>query len=198
MDLIALTAIIAAGTKFYLSYKPREKDKLADNSFKANLSTLEDKKGLSLAKGIKLSPKACSEGIIIFAPTGEGKTTSIYFPALLDENIEGSLIVADPKGELYRETAHFQEKVCHRKVYVYAPFDPICSNQYNILEQCKSVTEVKQLAQNLLMNGSLSLEIQTGKKSQGIEWLQMSESLLTSSLLYCKENKKNCLRKKIN
>jgi type IV secretion system protein VirD4 len=182
---LALGGIVAGYA--FLKMKPKEQNnKLAKNEFKKHLKGLEGRGGLPLAKHIILSPKACQEGVIIFAPTGEGKTTSIFVPALLDEEIEGSIIVPDPKGELYRLTSHFQESVCKRKVYVYAPFIPLNSHQYNILTECRTVTDIKQLAQNLLMNGALSLEIQTGKKASGIEWLQMGESLLSSALILIK------------
>lgn len=143
--------------------------------------------GIMLSDNVRLDSKYDFEHVAFIAPTGAGKTTREYFPNLLDKNIKGSIIQVDPKGELYEATSTFQRDVCGRKVYKFSPLEPYESEQYNLLEQCEDETEVMELATSLIMNGALSLELMTGKKSGGIEWLQMAEPLLTSALLFVKD-----------
>lgn len=120
---------------------------------------------------------------VIIAPTREGKTTSVFFPNLLENNLKGSIIVADPKRELYKKTHKYQELIGRRTI-LYDPFS--MDVQYNPIKNCLNDREIIQLSQNLLINGSLSYELQTGKKSGGVEWLQSSQGLFTAALLYKK------------
>lgn len=131
--------------------------------------------GLILSKDIQLQEKYDFEGSITIAPTGAGKTTSIFIPNLLSNNIQGSIIVTDPKGELFKLTSKYQEKVCKRKVLKFSPLEPNQGEKYNLLTSCKDNSEVVELASTLLFNGALSIELATGKKTGGVEWIQMSE-----------------------
>lgn len=142
--------------------------------------------GLILSKDIQLQEKYDFEGSITIAPTGAGKTTSIFIPNLLSNNIQGSIIVTDPKGELFKLTSKYQEKVCKRKVLKFSPLEPNQGEKYNLLTSCKDNSEVVELASTLLFNGALSIELATGKKTGGVEWIQMSEPLLAAALLYAK------------
>lgn len=143
--------------------------------------------GLRLSKNIKLREKFDYEGICIIAPTGSGKTSSYFYPNLLDSNIKGSIVVIDPKGELYRDTSCFQREICGRRVLKFSPLEPAESEYYNLLEQCVDATEVCQLASTLLLNGALSVELSSGKQTGGVEWIQMAEPLLSSALLFVRE-----------
>ena len=143
--------------------------------------------GLRLSKNIKLREKFDYEGICVIAPTGSGKTSSYFYPNLLDADLKGSIVVVDPKGELYRDTSHFQKEVCGRRVLKFSPLEPSESEYYNLLEQCEDATEVCQLASTLLLNGALSVELQSGKQTGGIEWIQMAEPLLSSALLFVRK-----------
>lgn len=163
-------------------------DKMANAELRdeRELKNFTGNNGLMLSKSIQLKEKADYEGILIVAPTGGGKTTSYFYPNLLSNNIKGSIIVIDPKGELYRDTSEYQGKVCKRNVIRFSPLEPGISSRYNLLQQCEDATEICQLASSLLMNGSLSIELATGKKAGGVEWIQMAEPLLSSALLYVK------------
>jgi type IV secretion system protein VirD4 len=159
----------------------QDRVRLATAEIGTDLKGYEGTTGLKLSTNKRLSEKASQEHIIIIAPTGAGKTTSLYIPNLLEDNLKGSLIIADPKGELYKLTHKYQESI-GRKTILYKPLEG--KIEYNPLKECKTNSEVYQLAQNLLINGALSIELQTGKKSGGVEWLQMAQSLLTAALLY--------------
>lgn len=166
----------------------KKPQKLANNELKdyKEAAALQGKDGLILSKNIQLKESVDFEGIGIFGPTGAGKTTKLFFTNLLSNNIKGSIVVFDPKKELFEKTSKFQQDICGRKVYRIDFTNPNYSDKYNLLENCSDTQEVLQLASNLLINGSLSIELQTGKKSGGIEWLQMSEALLSAALLYAK------------
>jgi type IV secretion system protein VirD4 len=186
MELLALTQFFLklglGSMALVTALKLREnRIKLATAEIGTDLKGYEGNTGLKLSTNKRLSEKASQEHIIIIAPTGAGKTTSLYIPNLLENNLQGSLIIADPKGELYKLTHKYQESI-GRKTILYKPLDG--KIEYNPLKECKTNSEVYQLAQNLLINGALSIELQTGKKSGGVEWLQMSQSLLTAALLY--------------
>jgi type IV secretion system protein VirD4 len=65
--------------------------------------------------------------VLLLAPAGSGKTSGIVIPNLL--TIKNSVIVHDPKGEIYNKTSHAREKFS--KVFL---FDPISldSSKYNV------------------------------------------------------------------
>ena len=161
-------------------------DKVATSKLGYDLDGLEGNDGLMLSKGTKLKSNACYEHIGIIGPTGAGKTTSMIIPNLLNPDlINCSIVVSDPKGELYEKTSVFQ-KSHGREPILFEPLagDKIC---YNPLAECKDITEVRSLAECILTNGALALEIASGKKSGGMEWIQMSVPLLTASMLYCRD-----------
>lgn len=184
-----ILALIQLGLKFgiggtilaILMQLIKDKPKLATSEIGTSLEKYEGNNGFRISKNHQLTEKATQEHICIIGPTGANKTTSQYAPNLLEDNINGSIIIADPKGELYKLTHKYQENI-GRKTILYKPLEP-GGMEYNPLAECKTDREIMQLAQNLLINGALSLELQTGKKAGGIEWIQMSQSLLTAALM---------------
>lgn len=151
---------------------------------KKDFKSLLGKDGIQLSQNYQLSEKYDYEGVAIIAPTGSYKTTSHHVPNLLQNDIKGSIIINDPKGELWKLTHKYQEKI-GRKTILFKPLDKY-GVHYNPLRECENVREVMQLAQSLLINGSYTYEILTGKKTNSTEWLQMSQSLFTAALLYKK------------
>lgn len=171
----------------------KNKRKKTDEMGTAKLGNLNDLKGLlgndglKISKQIQLNAKTGFEGISVIGPTGSGKSTSFFFPNLLSNSLQGSIVVTDPKGELYKLTCKYQQEVCNRKVILFNPLEPLISARYNLLENCSDTSEVSQLAALLLLNGALSIELMTGKKTGGAEWTNMATPLLTSALLYVKD-----------
>ncbi|NFK66346.1 type IV secretory system conjugative DNA transfer family protein [Clostridium botulinum] len=182
--------IVTFQTLSYLIKKySNEIDKLASGEVKDrnSIKNILGKDGLILSKDIQIKEKFNFEGSLIIAPTGSGKTTSFFFNNLLSNNIRGSIVVTDPKEELFKSTSKYQEKICGRKVLKFSPLNPDNSERYNLLTNCKTNAEVIELASMLLYNGALSIELMTGKKTSGVEWIQMAEPLLSATLLYVKE-----------
>jgi len=154
----------------------KNRQKLATSRLgsKKDLGKLLGSDGLIVSKNFQLSFKKTLEGIVVIAPTGEGKTTSIFLPNLLSDDLtRGSKIVADPKGELFELTSEYQRSIGNEPIL----FEPLGNHaKYNLLENCEGFTEVRELASNLIINGG------TGKS--GNEWESMSIPLFTSALLY--------------
>ncbi|NEZ47694.1 type IV secretory system conjugative DNA transfer family protein [Clostridium niameyense] len=185
--LIGGGAILGETLGVYSKNKNKKNDKMANGrlSFKEDLKDIEGG-FLQLSKNLSLKERMAFEGTVTIAPTGGGKTTSFFIPNLLNPNLQGSLIVYDPKGELYEKTSYFQKNICGRDIVVFAPLEPSISCKYNLLEQCEDTTEVLQLASTLITNGSLAIELVTGKKCGGAEWDNMATPLFSAALLYCK------------
>lgn len=167
-------------------------DILAKNSIKdfGELKSLMGDDGLRISKNICLKEKFDFEGICLMGSTGSYKTSTLFLNNLLNDKLRGSFVVTDPKGELFELTSGYQRNVCGRKVYKIDFTNTDYSENYNLLANCKDSEEVIQLAGNLLLNGALSVELASGKKAGGVEWIQMAEPLLASVLLYVKDLEK--------
>lgn len=151
-----------------------------------NLSGLTGNDGMLLSKKVQLSSNACFEHIAIIGPTGSGKSSTFFIPNLLNLPPKASMVISDPKGELYQKTKAYNESI-GRKCILFAPLEPQHSLKYNPLEIANSVTEVREIAQNLLINGANAIALATGKASGGdSEWTNMAVPLWTAALLFCK------------
>lgn len=151
-----------------------------------NLNGLTGNDGMLLSKKVQLSSNACFEHIAIIGPTGSGKSSTFFIPNLLNLPPEASAIISDPKGELYQKTKAYNESL-GRKCILFAPLEPQHSLKYNPLEIAKDVTEVREIAQNLLINGANAIALATGKPTGGdSEWTNMAVPLWTAALLFCK------------
>lgn len=192
ITMITGAALVGGETlAYYLKSQANKVGKLATGYLisKDDIESITGNTGLILSKDIQLKEKFDYEGLVIFGPTGSGKSTSEFIPNLLSDSIKGSIIVTDPKGELFKLTSKYQEKVCGRKVLKFSPLEPRESERYNLLTSCKDNSEVIEMASTLLFNGALSIELSTGKKTGGAEWIQMAEPLLAAVLLYAKSLK---------
>lgn len=183
--LYASLGLITAGgvVSTFQKYKVKP-NKLANNELKDYKEIDSGEDGMKISKNIQLKLKNDFDGILLAGPTGSGKTTSLFLNNLLDNKTIGSFIVTDPKGELYELTSGYQKNICKREVYKIDFNNIDYSERYNLLEGCRNTEEVIQLASNLLMNGALSIELSSGKKAGGVEWVQMAEPLLASILIY--------------
>lgn len=111
----------------------------------------------------------------VVGPTGRGKTVTFYLPSILAKAQEKcSLIITDPKGELYKYTAHYLKEK-GKKIYVFKPLSIPYTHFYNPLEYLKKEYEFLNVATAMLMN------VPGGEKS---DWVSLSAPLLASSLQY--------------
>ena len=173
----------------YIKYRKNQVEKLAKSKL-GTIKSIDSKMGddgLIINNQVQLKENYDFEGSIILGPTGAGKSTNLFFTNLLQNNIRGSIVVFDVKGELYEKTSYYQQRVCGRKVIRFAPLDPVNSERFNLLENCKTAQEVVELASCLLMNGSLYFRIQTGGKADDANWLNMAKPLLAAAMFFAKE-----------
>lgn len=189
IDFVGVTMVGGETLAYILKQKTQKaKDKLANGHLisRNDISNILGDDGLILSKDIQLKEKYDYEGSVVFGATGSGKSTGFYIPNLLNPDLKGSIIAGDPTGELFNATSWYQQNICGRKVLKFSPLEPNYSEKYNLLSSCKTNDEVKELASSLLLNGGLAIELASGKKVQGAEWLQMSEGILSAALIYSK------------
>lgn len=128
--------------------------------------------------------------LLTIAPPGAGKGTSIVIPNLL--LYEGSVIVTDPKGELFAITArHRREKLGH-KIIVLCPWAdklsrelgiPISDHGFNplsIIQEGEDIKDEAELISSLLIPGGVNM------KPDDEFWLEGGRSILTAFMLHLK------------
>jgi type IV secretion system protein VirD4 len=128
--------------------------------------------------------------LLTIAPPGAGKGTSIVIPNLL--TYSGSVIVTDPKGELFAITArHRQNKLGH-KIIVLCPWAKKLSaelgieipdhgfNPLSIIQPGSDIKDEAELISSLLLPGNASM------KADDEFWLEGGQSILTAFMLHLK------------
>lgn len=118
------------------------------------------------------------EHVLVFAPTGSGKTRSIGMPNLFQYPY--SAVCNDVKLTLFKATAEYREKVLGQKCYCWAPAKTDGqSHRYNPLaiistDKFQRITDIQRIAHILIPDS---------KKSDPI-WQQASRKLFKAILLY--------------
>ena len=150
LGAIVLTGAIAS----LLRDTKMSHNKLAISKFEdyRELERLTGDYGFILSKLIQLNKQASSEHVLILGATGSRKTTSVFYPN--------------------RDTKAFQESI-GRETIIFSPLNDL-NAKYNLLKECISVIEIRELAQAILLNAIKSLELKTGSKASGIEWINRS------------------------
>lgn len=157
--------------------RARRKNKLGTSKLKKEKNELEGKDGFIISKNFQLNFKKSCENVVVIGPPGEHKTTSFFYTNLLSDHFpKSSIVITDPKGQLYKLTHKYQKLIGRKPIL----FEPLGNNaHYNLLAHCKDFTEVRQLAVNLLENAQLA----TSGNNKNSEWISMAAPLLTAALL---------------
>ena len=108
---------------------------------------LDGKKG-------RLSERESFQNVCVIARVGAGKTSRYIIPNVLDKASRNcSIIVNDPKGEVFAETSGYMQAKGYR-VLVIAPENLERSSRFNPLLEAKTDIELEQVAEILIKAGS--------------------------------------------
>lgn len=108
-----------------------------------------DNKGLVLSPQYRLGTRESFTNLVLVAPTGSGKTTRYVIPNVLQ--VEGSVVVTDPSGEIFRSTSGYLDQRGFR-IQVLQPADVTRSERFNPLAFWHKPQELRQLATILGMS----------------------------------------------
>lgn len=164
-----------------------EKDNVATSKFakEGEFKGITGDDGLPIGKTFRLSEKKSFEHYLLVGPTGSGKSVSTAIPSILSLPGHASVVITDPKGELFQKTARHALNQ-GKNIMFFSPFKGT-TMKYNPLALCRNVSEVRELAQVLLANGNAAIEQMTGTKSGGSEWTNMATPLFVAFLLFVRE-----------
>lgn len=172
-----------------MSVNKRMKEAFGDAHFASvleiNKAKLFGKEGIVIGQAHgKILRVPGFESVLLAAPTGSGKTTSIAVPNLIEH--QGSAIVNDLKGELYRLTAQYRSEQDNNTCYLFNPMDDDIQDFYNPFFYVREDTN-KQVDDLLVIAKAL---IQENKLGDGF-WYQASRELFILLSLYLIESKGN-------
>lgn len=100
----------------------------------------------------RLSQKNSFEHVALISPTGGGKTTRYIVPNLLSLD-DCSMVVTDPSGEIFQQTAGYLEKKGFR-IEVLNLEEPGMSRGYNPVAKASTFTEIDKLAAVLMRSAN--------------------------------------------
>lgn len=112
-------------------------------------------KGLLLdGNDLRLSMKESFQNVLLAARIGTGKTTKYIIPNVLDKASRScSLVVNDPKGEVYQLTSGYM-KAKGFNVVVFNPNDIENSDYFNPFVEAKTEIELDQLSETIIWSGN--------------------------------------------
>lgn len=102
----------------------------------------------------RLSERESFQNVCVIARVGAGKTSRYIIPNVLDKaKANCSIIVNDPKGEVFEETSGYMQAKGY-KVLVIDPENLERSSRFNPLLEAKTDIELEQVAEILVKAGS--------------------------------------------
>ncbi len=111
-------------------------------------------KGLLLdGNDLRLSERESFQNVAVIARVGTGKTSRYIIPNVLDKaRSRCSLVVNDPKGEVFEKTSGFMEKRGF-KIITIDPENLLRSSRFNPLSEASEAIELEQVAEILVRCG---------------------------------------------
>lgn len=88
-----------------------------------------------------------NNNILVCGRSGSGKSRYVVAPNLLQRN--GSYVVSDPKGQLYKEYHHYFEKNDYRVLHVNFQ-KPELSTKYNPLSKIRNTSDILKIAHSII------------------------------------------------
>jgi type IV secretion system protein VirD4 len=102
----------------------------------------------------RLSERESFQNICVIARVGAGKTSRFIIPNVLDRaSRKGSIVVNDPKGEVFEATSAYMQAKGFR-IIVINPEDPERTSRFNPLTEARDDIELEQIAEILVNAGS--------------------------------------------
>ncbi|MEK4799989.1 type IV secretory system conjugative DNA transfer family protein [Thermoactinomyces sp. FSL K6-2592] len=155
---------------------------------KSPSQNLENPHGLIfglLKNGIKEQPlilpedtKIPNRNVFVVGPPGSAKTQGYVLTNILHER-ERSIVVTDPKGELYELSSQIKRQQGY-EVHLVNFKEMRYSDRYNPIEYLEKEIDAEQVATTVVMNS------QQGNKSEMDFWTRAEVALLKTLLLYVK------------
>lgn len=109
--------------------------------------------GVYLTKNIRINENTCYGHVLVVGPTGSGKTVSYFLPNLFKLDNDTSVVVTDPKGELYQKTAGVLEARGWTTKLIKLD-DKMVSENWNPLDVPQSPVEMTKVVKSLIINAS--------------------------------------------
>jgi len=126
---------------------------LKENEYSHFLS----KKGKGLVLNgldLRLSEQESFQNVLMAARVGAGKTSKYIIPNVLDKADKNcSLVINDPKGEVFEKTSGFM-KANGFNVVVFNPKEISKSHFFNPFTEAKDDTELEQIAETIIWSGN--------------------------------------------
>lgn len=140
-------------------------------------------------KQVLIIPRETSidnRNVYVVGSSGSGKGQSYVLPNLLN-NREESIIVTDPKGELYHETAQIKREQGYQVYQV--DFINFNEDHYNLLDYVLDDQDAQ----------SVSLTIAKNSTKDGKEdfFMERAQKMLAGLIVYCKTEKQNASMKDV-
>ncbi|HAT2009123.1 type IV secretory system conjugative DNA transfer family protein [Legionella pneumophila serogroup 1] len=151
------------------------------NGFETKRAGFFERQKQSIIIGKKYGAPLYSNGfehVLVFAPTGSGKTRSIGIPNLF--HYPYSMVCNDVKLTLFKTTSGYRERVLGHQCFCWAPADENrithCYNPLSLISEDKiqRLTDIQRIAHILMPDN---------KKSDPI-WQQASRKLFKVAVLY--------------
>lgn len=149
-----------------------------------NIRPIHQNEGIILGREgcniVSLSLDTCyNKHMAVFGATGSGKSRTFVLNNILNLSRTGqSMIMTDPKGELYRETAEYLRNIGYN-VKILNLADPIHSDRWNPLSEVSDDLSAHTLAQTVIVNTNFS-----GKPTGDLFWDRAEMNLLKALCLY--------------
>ncbi len=147
--------------------------------------------GIMTNKLINVNPnkgkiKMAGHALVIGA-TGTGKSYSYIRPQIIAAALAGnSIVVTDPKGELFTDTANWLKSKGY-EILLFNLADPSKSYHWNMITECRSMDEIMDLAEWMIMSAG----------DDEAFWSGGEVNLLAAALGYTKFTEQNNIARNI-
>jgi type IV secretion system protein VirD4 len=130
--------------------------------------------GLGRSHDVVLGPEHSTCHMAMFGPPGSGKSSTFYITWQRAWAAHGSVIVLDPKGELYDQTAYL-----FRNVYRIDLQKPERSDRWNFMPDCKGDAEYAHKVATMILDSE-----QVRRSTADPFWKEAEKAALTAILLH--------------